>query len=206
MRHHDEPDDDLRAMLGAADPARSLDPLPHDRITRMVNLASSPQNAPTAPRRAPRRPLLVGLGGTAALAAAAFVAVSALTPSATAATQLVLPAGDGGMAAGACPVLAPELLSPLPLAVEGEVTAVSDGLVTLHVSHVFRGDPGTVVEVRRPAAAEGDYSAFEFTLGQDYLLAAGDIDPAEPALEIALCGLSGPASPELRDAYDKAFR
>ena len=93
-----------------------------------------------------------------------------------------------------------------PLAVEGEVTAVSDGLVTLHVSHVFRGDPGTVVEVRRPTAAEGDYSAFEFTLGQDYLLAAGDTDPAEPALEIALCGLSGPTSPELRDVYDKAFR
>ena len=171
----------------------------------MVNLSSSAQKSPTTPRRAPRRPLLVGLGGTAALAAAAFVAVSALTPSATAATRLVLPAGDGGMAAGSCPALTPDLLAPLPLAVEAEVTAVSDDLVTLQVGHIFRGEPGTVVEIRRPALAEGDYSAFEFALGQDYLLAAGDTDPADPALEIALCGLSGPASPELREVYDKAF-
>lgn len=204
MKHHETPDDDLRAMLRAADPAASLDPLPDDRITRMVNLTNS-QPSPTAPRRAPRRPLLVALGGTAALAATAFVAVSALTPAATSATRLVLPAGDGGMAAGSCLALAPESLTPLPLAFQGSVTAVAEDVVTLQVTHVFRGEPGATVEIDRPELAEGDFSAFEFAVGQDYLIAADDLDPADPALEIALCGLSGPASPELRTVYDQAF-
>ncbi len=205
MKHHDEPDDDLRAMLRAADPAASLVPLPDDRITRMVNLTNSQPSA-AAPRRAPRRPLLVGLGGTAALAAAAFVAVSALTPAATSATRLVLPAGDGGMAAGACPVLTPDLLAPLPLAFQGAVSEVAADTITLTVTHVFRGEPGTLVEIDRPELGEGDFSAFEFAVGQDYLIAAADLDPAEAALEIALCGVSGPTSPELREVYEQAFR
>lgn len=204
MKHHDEPDDQLRAMLRAADPAASLSPLPDDRITRMVNLTNSQPSAP-APRRAPRRPLLVGLGGTAALAAAAFVAVSALTPAATSAVRLVLPSGDGGMAAGSCPVLTPDLLTPLPLAFQGAVSEVTDETVTLTVTHVFRGEPGVLVEIDRPELGEGDFSAFEFAVGQDYLIAAADLDPAEPALEIALCGVSGPTSPELREVYEQAF-
>lgn len=205
MKQHDGPDDDLRELLRAADPARSLSPLPHDRITRMVNLSTSPQATPSAPRRTPRRPLLIGLGGVTAVAAAVFVAVSALTPAATSATRLVLPAGDGGMAAGSCPVLTPDLLGPLPLAFQGAVNAVSAELVTLQVTHVFRGEPGEIVEVQRPDLSDGDFSAFDFAVGQDYLIAAGDADPADPALEIALCGVSGPTSPELRDVYDKAF-
>lgn len=200
-----QPDDDLRAMLRAADPAGSLAPLPDDRITRMVNLTNSQPTVPSAPRRTPRRPLLLGLGGATALAAAAFVAVSALTPTATAATRLALPAGDGGMAAGSCPVLTPDLLTPLPLAFQAAVDKVSGDLVTLQVTHVFRGQPGTTVEIVQPDLAEGDFSAFDFAVGQDYLIAAGDLDPATPTLEIALCGVSGPTSPELRTVYEEAF-
>lgn len=200
-----EPDDDLRAMLRAADPAASLAPLPHDRITRMVNLTNSQPAVSPSPRRAPRRPLLYGLGGVAALAAAAFVAVSALTPAAVSATRLSLPAGDGGMAAGSCPVLTPDLLTPLPLAFQGAVDKVTDDLVTVKVTHVFRGQPGTTVEIVQPDLSAGDFSAFDFAVGQDYLIAASDLDPATPALEIVLCGVSGPTSPELRTVYQEAF-
>ena len=82
---------------------------------------------------------------------------------------------------------------------------LTDDVVTLEVTHVFRGDPGTTVEIEQPDLSAGDFSAFEFAVGQDYLIAASDSDPATPNLDVALCGLSGPTSPELRAVYEAAF-
>ncbi|MDQ7991845.1 MAG: hypothetical protein AAGC63_01575 [Propionicimonas sp.] len=206
MSEPNQPDQDLRAVLRSADPAASLTPLEHDRITRMVNTTSSqPAGAPGASRRPRRRPVLLGLAGAAGVAAAAFAVVSALTPAATAATRIALPAGDGGMAAGSCLAISPESLAPLPLAFQGAVQKVTGDVVTLEVTHVFRGEPGSTVEIEQPDLTAGDFSAFDFAVGQDYLIAAGDLDPAQPELEVALCGLSGPTSPELRAVYEKAF-
>jgi len=205
MSQPNQPDEDLRALLRAADPAASLTPLDPDRITRMVNTTSSQPATPAAGRPATRRPLILGLAGAAGLAAAAFVVVPALTPAATTATRITLPAGDGGMAAGSCPVVSADALTPLPLAFQAAVNKVTGDIVTLEVTHVFRGEPGTTVELEQPDLAAGDYSAFDFAVGQDYLIAAGDLDPASANLDVALCGLSGPTSPELRAVYEAAF-
>ncbi|MEA5055662.1 MAG: hypothetical protein VB093_19755 [Propionicimonas sp.] len=200
-------DDDLLSRLRAADPVRDLEALPDDRILRMINAAtaSNPQPA-SSPARSPRRPLLIGLTGATGLAAVAFAAVAVFSPTTASATRLVMP-DDPGLAAGSCPALDVEQLksSPLTMAFSGRVTAVQGSEATLEVTEVFTGDPGRQVVVERTTAESGDYSGFDLVQGQDYLISTVEAGQPDAAAEIALCGVSGPASSELRAIYEAAF-
>lgn len=208
MTQPHQPDDELRALLRAADPASGLVGLEADRITRMVNLTTS-QPAPSPAATKSRRPLVFGLAGASGLAAAAFVAVSALTPAAATALRLEL-GSDPGLAAGSCPAVTADLLADSDLAFAARVETVTDALVTLEVTEPFKGAPGRTVEVAGHELADGDNSGFGFEPGGSYLItvvdaAAGGGSQAAPP-QIALCGLSGPDSPELRAVYEAAFR
>lgn len=199
-----EPDDDLRARLHAVDPARSLEPLDDDRILRMLNTTTSSDSSPAASRRR-RRPLIFGLAGATGIAAAALAVASLLPSAPAAATRLVMPADPGG-AASSCPMIEPAFLKGFTLAFEGRVTSTASGEVTLNVTQVFTGEPGTVVVIEQPSLQASDFSGFEFRDGADYLISS--LEPALPSgdSEIALCGFSGPASPELLAIYEAAFR
>lgn len=205
MSTTDESGDDLRARLRAADPARSLEPLDDDRITRMVNLTTSSPTPSGSPRRAPRRRLLFGLAGATGLTAAVLAAVSVLSPTATSATRLVMPV-DGGGAAGSCVGVLAEYLDDFPMAFEGRATSVSEDEATLEVTDVFRGEPGSTVVIELPELSDGDYSGFAIDAGGDYLIAVLDSGLPQADSQIALCGFSGPASPDLRAVYEEAFR
>lgn len=196
------PDDDLRSLLRGADPAARLAPLQPDRITAMANTATSQPTSASRPR-SPRRPLLFGLAGAGGLAAA-VIAVATLTPMATTAATRVTMGADPGLAAGSCPGVLPEYLADWKLAFQARAEKVTDDLVTLQVTEVFRGEPGAVVEVTGHELSDSDYSGFGFTPGDDYLITVMDAASGETP-QIALCGFSGPASPELRAVYEAAF-
>lgn len=203
MTQTNQPDDDLRALLRQADPAASLTPLEPDRITRMVNQTTSQSPSSSSPRRSPRRSLLLGLAGAAGVAAVAFAAVSALTPSATTVTRIGLPAG-GDPATSMCMAISADLLAPADLAFEATATEVVPDLVTLQVTEVFAGDPGQVVELAPVDPMDADFSGFTMVEGGSYLIATFPDEVG--AQQVALCGLSGPADPQLRAVYEEAFR
>ena len=202
MTHPNQPDDQLRALLRDADPASGLAPLEPDRITRMVNLTTS-QSTPRSSRPALARPLFLGLAGAGGLAAAAFIAVNALTPATSAALRLEL-GSDPGIA-GTCPMISADLLDDGDLAFAATVSTVTDELVTLKVTEPFKGAPGEVVEVAGHELADGDHSGFGFEAGGSYLITVTDASTGVTP-QIALCGLSGPDTPELRSVYEEAFR
>jgi len=208
-------DDDLRAALAAADPARSadLDPLTSPRARELLERAMTsdlitPTSAPSPDSTPSRRPWL-------AAAAAAVLAVGAgATYLATTGND---PAGgpsgspSGGEVVLALPGGDPTIMSCLRLsegktaleqmtvALAGTATAVSESEVRLEVSRWYRGgDAGTVVLRNAPEQQQALVGATDFAVGEDYLVSASDGS-------VSVCGLTGPVSPELQAAYDEAY-
>lgn len=83
-------------------------------------------------------------------------------------------------------------------AFEGKVTAIRGELITLQVTHWYRGGGATTVEVRSDADAVITLLGVDFEVNGSYLITALDGS-------VSICGESAPASPELRDLYKKAF-
>ena len=82
----------------------------------------------------------------------------------------------------------------------GRTLAAIDGdTVTIQATDVFTGEVGETVQV---TALQTSFPALvqsvQFVVGQDYLVSATDG-------MVSMCGLSGPATGELRSLYDKAF-
>jgi hypothetical protein len=97
-------------------------------------------------------------------------------------------------------VFDPALLSAMPVALAGTVTAVSTGAVTVDVDHWYTGGDADLVRLDVPgeqtsAALDG----VDFRAGERYLVTASEEGMVNG------CGFSGPATPELQQAFETAF-
>jgi hypothetical protein len=205
-------DDELRARLSRLDPAPAgtpVDPATSPRARSLMEHAmTTPVQTPTPvvpaelPRR--RRPWLLAVAAAAVLVALVSGAL------------LLGGGGDGGTGSGQDPApLALELppadaamscimfdvafLAEMPVAFGGTVTAIEDGEVAVDVDRWYRGGEAEQVTIAVPgqqtsAALDG----VDFRTGERYLITATDGT-------VNGCGFSGPATPELENAFAEAF-
>ena len=201
-------DDDLRAALAAADPARStdLDPLTSPRARELLERAMTSDTTTTAPTfpaeptRPSRTPWLAAAAAAVVLAGAGitYLAVSD-DPAPSGDGELVLAVPDVDPVSLSCLPVSAEVLDDLPIALAGTVTSVDAAEVRLDVTRWYRGgDAGTVVLRNADERLQALLGTPDFQVGQDYLVSSSDGS-------ISVCGLTGPASPELQAAYDEAF-
>lgn len=184
-------DDDLRALMRQADPTTGDPRLDDARIRRIVAAAERDdlaEKTATAPRRRRRLFAGVSIGAAATAGAAALIAGLVATP----AIQAPGPGPDETPAACQAPTVAN--LQEFDTAYEATATAVTGENVTLTVTEVFAGTPGTTLTVEQVQEDTGVL----FTAGQTYLVAATDdfISPCD----------SGPATDALRQLYTTAFK
>ncbi|WP_127479710.1 hypothetical protein [Nocardioides pantholopis] len=219
--HHTDPGEDrLRDRLRAADPASSLPPAGPERTARLLEatmtddvdrLARSRAAAPTEGARG-RGPLtwLVAGAAVVVIAGAAVFTVTAADddepelPSAQ--ETLRAPSGradvtelSAAAAPGRCAVPTPAALARQELAFEGTVQGVDEDVVVLAPTTFFAGPETDLVEVQAPAAQlDLLLDTVPFQVGRSYLVAAS-------GGRVSLCGLTGPATPDLERLYDDAF-
>jgi hypothetical protein len=211
-------DDELRTRLARIDPAPAgsrVDPVTSPRAQELVErIMQTPetQTLPTpepadelATRRARPRPWLLGVAA-AVLLIALVGSVLALSgggkvgdsPGGEDPTTLALslPPSD---VAGSCVMFDVQFLAQMPVALAGTVTAIDDEQVTLDVDRWYKGGDADEVTV---AVAPGQTSAaldgVDFREGERYLISAtgGTVNG---------CGFSGPAEPQLEQAFEQAF-
>lgn len=210
----DDPDDDLRARLGAADPAAGLPTADPTEVDRLLHRVVETDLRQTGTRRRNGLTWLVAAAAAVVLAAGAalwltqtgddkpdggLLAGTATTtpPSVSEATEL----SAAPSSPGRCIMPTPELLAQKPIAFAGRVEGVADGVVTIRTTTVFSGQLSDEVSVQGAiapdtgGAPEGDP---EFVAGQDYLVAAVNG-------QVVGCGFSGPATPQLQRLYEQAF-
>ena len=202
--------DDLRAALAAADPVRSadLDPSTSPRARELLERTmAAPTTAPTTVNQATERPSTPSRRPWLAAAAAAVVlagggaAYLSTTGSqdAPAGGQLALNLPAGDLLSQSCLPVSAEAVAALPVAFAGTATAVADGEVQLEVDRWYRGgEAGTVVLTAPGGDATLLVGATDFQPGEQYLVSADQGT-------VSVCGLTGPASPELQAVYDQAF-
>ena len=201
------PDDELRARLARLDPIGD----------RPVEAASSPRAAEqmeramqtldplptTPPRRTVRR---LALAGGAALAAAAAVTAGVLVwggddaaPAGDEPTTLTLAMPPSGQFASCVPFEV-QFLADMSPAFAGTAVEVGEEHVVLDVDRWYAGGDADRVRLEAPggAAAEALGYGVDFEEGQRYLVTAANGT-------VNGCGYSGPATPELEQAFDDAF-
>ena len=217
-------DDELRALLAAADPAHALAPADPAGLAALLEDTMSHDTESRVESRTEHRNPVTWLVAAAAVLTIAGVGAFGLsrmgddrpgiqagdapsasqsteapdtepTAAAPAVTELRAPATTDAR----CAAPTPELLAAQELAFGGTVTAVDGDTVTISTTTVYAGDVGEQVQVTAPSAAM--YSlidAVQFEVGGDYLVSAsGGV--------VSVCSFSGPASPSLQRLYDKAF-
>jgi hypothetical protein len=197
-------DDDLRARLRRADPAASLEPASPDQVAHLVEEAMS--------RKTRRWALPVAAAVLALIAGGTAWAVTRPDPSAPDVALMPVPA-IGTMSAGPVVRLTdsgaqakcrePEparLAEAADFAFEGTVSRIENDVVTLTVSHVFRGAAAGTVEVAQTdESTEQLLGAQRFRSGGEYLIASADD-------RVLICGYTGAAdAPGLRELYEAAF-
>lgn len=206
MNELDDPDDRLRSLLRAGDPARDLPPSDPTGVRRRAGRISSSAPADRSPAPSPRRPhrRRVGLvaGGVTLAAAAGVAAVLVGTgggPGTATVTALTVPAA-ADPATSMCATLTPEGLRQNATAFEARVTGVEGGTVTMEVVRRFKGEVEDEVTVpQQTADVPSDFSAVPFQDGRSYLVSTVD------GTRVTACGQSGPVSPELQALYERAF-
>ena len=222
-------DDELRARLARIDPAPAgspVDPVTSPRASELVERAMSTPNVQTpdlqtsdghtsdghtsgvpapaddlAARRRRRRwllpaaaaAILIALVGGFLLLGGGTDPIRDEDPTTLA---LSLPPGD---AAGSCLVFDVQFLAQMPVALAGSVTAIEGGLVTLDVDRWYRGGDADLVTVAvPPQQSSAALDGVDFRVGERYLITATDG-------VVNGCGYSGPATPELEQAFEQAF-
>jgi hypothetical protein len=192
-------DDSQRTRIARADPAASLPGLRDHQLTNLAEEAMTRTDIPPRPTRSPRRALLIGALASSAAAVLIAVAVFAL--------PLVNRAGDpptvyaqvpGGVSMKCMEPTGDAVREFADTGFRAEVTGIADGTVTLAVTEVLLGDPGTTIEVAQGDGMISDGGPLVFEDGTTYLLAVSDGT-------ILSCGLSGPATPDLEAIYAQAF-
>jgi hypothetical protein len=206
MRQH-LPDDELRARLARLDPIgdrpveRASGPRAVEQMEHAMQTLETPQ--PVDDRRRSRRRLV--LSGAAALGATAAVAGGVLlfggddpaAPPGGEPTTLALdlPATDAN---AACMAFDEQFLATMPVAFSGTVRSVADNEVVLDVDHWFAGGDAERVVLDTPGETVSFEIGLDFTQGERYLVSAMDGI-------VNGCGYSGPATPDMEAAYERAF-
>ena len=202
--------DELHDRLRAADPAASLPPADPQRLARLLEDVMSTEltteNRRTGTRD--RSPLtwLVAAAAVLIIAGVGLFAVlahdddPAAPPTAgddRTVTELTAPSPEAY--AARCMVPNAEALSQQELAVDGTVTSIDDGIVTLTVTEWYAGEPTDLVRVQAPEAQLQELvGAVGFQDGGRYLVSATDG-------QVTVCGFSAPWSEELAALYAQAF-
>ena len=198
-------DDELRARLQAADPARSdapadswIDELVEATVTTNDEAG---QDRTEEPRRRTRW-LVPGAAAAAVAAIAvggfAFMAADDDGSKDQAGTELALtvPAADP---MAMCVEFTAETLAPMETAFAGTATDVTGDQVTLDVDRWYKGGDADLVQLTSPGnesvLLEG---GIQFTEGERYLVTATDGT-------VNGCGFSGPYTDEMAAAFDEAF-
>lgn len=200
-------DPELLGLLRRVDPAHSLPPSTPGDLTRLAAAALAADAVEPGAHR-PARTRWLTLAAAAALVligvTVSFSSISgdnstpvadAPTDVAPAPTLLLVPA----VTTSRCAVPSAELLTQQQVAFEGVVTSLADGTATLDTTTVFTGEVADQVEVTAPSARLGALlSAVQFEQGRSYLVSATDG-------QVALCGYSAAATPDLRALYQQSF-
>jgi hypothetical protein len=216
----DMSDDELRARLSRLDPVPAgspVDPVTSPRAQELVERAMQTPETQTVPTPDPtdelaarrRRPWLIPLVAAALLAAVVGTVVvlsgggrvgdtsggDAATAQEPTTLDLSLPPSN---VANSCVVFDVEFLAEVPVALAGTVTAVEPRRVTLEVDRWYRGGDADVVTIGVQDGNSVALDGVDFREGERYLVTAtnGVING---------CGFSGPATPELEQAFEQAF-
>lgn len=211
-------DDELRALLGATDPAGSLTPADPSGVARLMEDAMHDSSTTAGSRR----PSLVWLTGAAAVLLVASVGIFALVGgpggddvpvaqdpttrtaqpdpgSANGDSPTITRLGIPQATTARCQVPTAALLGTRPVAFQGTVRTIEGGLVTLLPTKFYAGRATDLVEVQRPSGQLGKLvGSVDFMVGETYLVAATDG-------EVSLCGFSDQSSPRLESLYERAF-
>jgi hypothetical protein len=219
-RNDFDEDPQLRALVGQADPARSLTPADPQGLARLLEdtMNDAADTSGTTPVR--RRGPATWLGAAAAVAVIAgggFAVASSLgdddprdlqagdpsTPASTTAAEPVVVRLEAPSAlAPRCAMPTPEILSQFDTAFSGTVTAIEGDVVTLAPAEVFAGESADEIEVvgASPNLRLALGGQVDFEVGQTYYVSAS-------GGQVSACGYSGSTSDsQLSQIYDLAFR
>lgn len=146
----------------------------------------------------PKRWLPAAAAMLVVVGVAAAFAIGGESPI-TAAEPLTLSAGHDGLSA-MCMQFSVEELAKAPLAFEGRVTSVDGSTIGLNVTNWYRGGDAEKVVIEAPVGMGAliGIDGIPFAVGGDYLITAYEGT-------VNYCGFSGPATAELRAAFQAAF-
>lgn len=218
-RNDFDEDPRLRDFLERSDPARDLTPADPAGLARLLEdtMATDLRTPTDLPQQdsGPRRRPLAWLGAAAAVAAIAGVGYAVSSTQDDPAVPQAGPSSSSGQAdpetvtlqapaavSGKCAVPTPELLATSEMAFAGTVVAIDGDTVTLTPTETYAGETADEIEVVGLGMGQEVRSlvgAPEFVVGGTYLVSA-------TGGQVAACGLSGEASPQLETLYDVAFR
>ena len=228
MTDHDSFDDDpqLRALIGQADPARSLTPADPVGLARLLEdtmndtapaSGTSSGTSGTSPdRQRSRFTWLASAAAVAVIAGGGFAVASSMggddpvepqaadTPSPTVTTDAAEPVVvtlQAPTLGAKCAVPTPEILSQFDTSFSGTVTAIDGDVVTLAPTEVFAGESADEIEIvgagPDPRALGG---LVTFEVGETYYVSA-------TSGQVSACGYSGVSTDsQLEQLYDVAFR
>lgn len=203
-------DDELLARLRAADPAASLPPADPGRTARLLEETMSHDlDTPVVDQDTPvrRRPPLAWLVAAAAVLVIAGVGTFAVlgggddasVPAVQEPPASVMTLSARPPTTAKCMVPNIEVLQQQQVAFDGTVSSISDGLVTLDVSHWYLGGDADRVTVKAPPAdLQALVQAADFRVGERYLVSATDG-------AVTVCGFTAPYSADLAALYEQAF-
>jgi hypothetical protein len=210
----ESPDEALRTRLSRLDPAGPsvpVDPATSPRAAVLMERAMqstdlAPVEHPTPQRR--RRGPVLWVAATAVAAAAVVLGVLFLggtgstggsggaQPDEPSTLALSLPPSN---AATSCIQFDVTYLRDTQVAFGGTVTHIDAEQVTLDVDRWYKGGDADVVTLAQPDAhSSAALDGVDFRAGERYLVTAYEGI-------VSGCGFSGPATPQLEDAFDQAF-
>ena len=219
MSETDGPDRDEeldRARLRALDPAASLPPADPDWVARLLEDTMShdvdtPLTHESRENGTHDRSPLTWLVAAAAILVIAGVGVFATMwqedgpdnpPTAAPSSSQgpsVLELSARPPVAAKCMVPTAEILANQQTAFDGTVASITDGVVTLDVTHWYRGGQADQVTVTAPPAEmQALVLAVDFQVGQRYLVSANDGF-------VTVCGFTGAYNDDLAAMYAEAF-
>ena len=185
--------DEMRERLARLDPMPPgvpMEPMTSDSSRQLLEEVMSTQ---VAERNNTRR----WLPAAAALVLVAGLAAAFALGGGGASQPLVLSAGhDDPMAM--CIQFSVDELAKAPVAFEGVVTSADGESIELDVTQWFKGGDADTVVLEAPSGMEALIGGVPFAEGESYLITAYDGT-------VNYCGFSGPATADLREAFQAAF-
>ncbi|MGL4176845.1 MAG: hypothetical protein ACRCSN_12295 [Dermatophilaceae bacterium] len=200
-------DDDLRAMLAAADPARSSPGPDPERMEHVMTQVTDDVDLAPDPGSGPRAARWLAAASVAAVGAAGAVAWMTLggTDSSPPPTRTPVVAATYSVAApGPSTMCAPasaEILTPAVAAFAGTVVEIDRTRAVVDVTRWFKGGDGAErVEISTPDAdLTALLGAARLEKGGSYLVNVDDTGMVRG------CGTAGADEPALRALYEQAF-